>query len=272
MASVLIAGLGDIGQRLAVLLQRGGHEVHGIRRGEVAPAGVHLIRADLLGDLPPLPPVQYVYYILTPADSTDEGYRLAYVEGLKRLLGRLDRSCLRRLFFVSSTGVYAQDSGEWVDETSPARPEGFSGRRLREAEDVAWHSGIAATVVRFAGIYGPGRNRLWRWVESGKPVQADPPAWTNRIHSDDCAELLAFLLEKDVSGAEIADLYIGVDDHPVPQAEVLDGLAAIRGLPPVPHESRPGSGSNKRLSNARIKALGFGFRYSSWVDGYQDTK
>ena len=272
MAKVLIVGLGDIGQRLARVLLAAGHEVTGLRRSEGAPAGVTLIRADVSAKLPELPAFDYVYYILTPSQPGDEGYRLAYVEGLRHVLGAMAGHPPVRLFFVSSTGVYAQDQGEWVDETSPAEPESATGRRLLEAEALAAGAAFPATVVRFAGIYGPDRERLIRWVESGKPVQSEPPAWTNRIHSDDCAGFLAHLLQKDINGSEIERLYIGVDDCPVPQHEVLDGLAAARGLAPVPHEIRPGAGQNKRLSNRRLKESGYVLRLPSWVDGYKNTK
>lgn len=282
MAKILIVGLGDIGTRLAAALlaenagheaaHAAGHEVWGLRRSAVAVPGVRLIQADVtrpetLGALPR--GVDYVYVILTPGESSDEAYRRTYVEGVTQLLTNLDSSCLKRLFFVSSTSVYGQDGGEWVDESSPAEAGGFSGQRLREAENLIRNQKFASTVVRFAGIYGPGRLRLLRWVETGRPVQAQPPAWTNRVHIVDCVRFLAFLLARDVQNLPVEGMYVVADDMPVPQHEVLDWLAAELGLPPVPREGAPGTSQNKRLSNALSKKSGFVYIHPDFRSGYR---
>lgn len=270
MAKILIAGLGDIGGRLATTLAAQGHEVHGLRRQPEPLPGVRLLQADVTQPATLALPagLDYVYIILTPGEYSDEGYRRTYVEGLRNVMDALGGQVLKRIFFVSSTAVYAQDRGEWVDESSPTDPMDFNGRRLLEAEQLLRRAGFTNTSVRFAGIYGPGRLRLLNWVRAGRPVVAEPPQWTNRIHSDDCVGLLAFLLERDSAGVALDDIYIGVDNEPVPQHVVLHWLAGRMGLPPVPSISADAEGQNKRLSNARSRRLGYGYVYGDYLAGY----
>jgi len=270
MAKILIVGLGDIGSRLATILVGQGHEVHGLRRRPEPVPGVRLLQADVMRPATLTLPagLDYVYVILTPGEYSDEGYRRTYVEGLANVLGALRGQALKRVFFVSSTAVYAQDRGEWVDENSPAEPEDYNGRRLLEAEQLLRASGFASTAVRLAGIYGPGRLRLLNWVRAGRAVVAEPPQWTNRIHVEDCVGLLAFLLEKDSAGVTLDNIYIGVDSEPVPQHVVLDWLAGRMGLPAVPRISAESEGQNKRLSNSRSRRLGYAYVYGDYAAGY----
>jgi nucleoside-diphosphate-sugar epimerase len=269
MAKVLIVGVGDIGTRLALTLQGQGHEVHGLRRSAAEVPGVQMQQADVTDPALHLPAgLDYVYVILTPAESGDEGYRRIFVEGLGNILVALKGQAPRRIFFVSSTAVYAQDNGEWVDESSPTEPTKYNGIRLLEAERLLRASGFANTTVRFAGIYGPDRLRLINWVKSGKPVVADPPQWTNRIHIEDCVGLLAFLLARDSEGVALEEIYIGVDDEPVPMHVVLDWVADHCNLAHVPHGTATASSQNKRLKNTRVSRAGFVFSCPNFRKGY----
>src|SRR5690606_39452049 len=112
--------------------------------------------------------INLVYYIATPDRFDDDAYRLAYVEGLRNLLDALGRrqQAPRRLVLISSTAVYGQLNGEWVDEDSPTEPNSFSGRRMLESEQLALSSGIPSTILRFGGIYGPGRERMLTTVRN----------------------------------------------------------------------------------------------------------
>src|SRR5690606_24982960 len=103
-------------------------------------------------------------------------------------------SPVRRVLFASSTAVYGQDDGSWVDETSPTEPRRFTGRCLLEAEALLAGSGLGFSNVRFAGIYGPGRGRLLSQVLDGSAVFGSEPHITNRIHRDDCAGFLQHLI------------------------------------------------------------------------------
>lgn len=195
--SLLIAGCGDIGSRLALQMLARGWTVRGMRRdiGHL-PTGVLPLAADLHGALcPPAWPtgeLDYLVYCLAASEGSEAGYRAAYVDGLRHVLGWLAQHGQRprRVLFVSSTSVYGQCAGEWLDETSATEPTGYSGRIMLEAEQLLLGSGLPASVVRLTGIYGPGRQWLLNQVRQGYRVVSEPPLYGNRIHADDAAGLL----------------------------------------------------------------------------------
>ena len=273
---MLIAGCGDVGTALGLLLARDGHEVFGLRRRpERLPAPIRPLRGDLAdpASLRGLPDgIELVAYTAAADGFDDDAYRRAYVDGVTNVLHVLAerRTPVRRLLFTSSTAVYAQTDGGWVDEASPAEPAGFSGRRVLEGEARVLASGIPPVVLRLAGIYGPGRTRLVERVRTGAATcAAGPPHWTNRIHRDDCAGAAHHLLGL----ADPAPLWLGVDDEPADECAVLDWLAARLGVAPprrVPLDptasGRPRT--NKRCSNRKLVAAGYSMRYATFRDGY----
>ncbi|MDH0745953.1 NAD-dependent epimerase/dehydratase family protein [Pseudomonas sp. GD03842] len=274
--SVLIAGCGDIGSRLATQVLASGWTVYGLRRTTAKlPRGVQGVTADLfdarMPDQWPDGRIDYLVYCATPSERDEAGYRAAYVQGLHHVLGWIQRSGQkpRRVVFVSSSSVYGQQGGEWVDEASPAEADGFSGRIMREAEQVALASGWPASVVRLTGIYGPGRSDLMNRVRQGYSVAVDPPLYGNRIHADDAAGLLAFLLQADARGVALDDCYLGVDDAPAPLAEVVDWMRQRLGVTRWSDENSVRRAGSKRCSNARAKALGWAPRYASYKEGYE---
>jgi nucleoside-diphosphate-sugar epimerase len=198
---ILIAGCGDIGTALGVELAAMGHDVWGIRRMPGAlPSAVRGLQGDLarpatLGGLPRA--IDVVVYTAGPDASTDDAYRTAYVQGLRGLLRALEGTppAPRRTILVSSTAVYGQTDGRWVDEASPTEPRGFRGRRLLEAERLLVASRLPATIVRLGGIYGPGRTRLVDRLRRGDAAcVAGPPRYSNRIHRADAIGVLRRLL------------------------------------------------------------------------------
>lgn len=273
--NVLIVGCGDVGGRLARQMLAQQWQVFGLRRDvERLPEGVVPVAGDLAEPGCPASwpqgAIDYVVYCVAAQQHDEPGYRAAYVEGLKRVLGwlRHNRQMPRRLLFVSSSSVYAQAAGEWIDEYSPTEPVAFSGRLMLEAEQVARESG-PATVVRLTGIYGPGRERLLQQVRQGYRVPHEPALFGNRIHSDDAAGLLAFLLMRDAQGMPVAGCYLGVDDKPAPLAEVVDWLRARLAVRELGEESTLRRNGNKRCSNAQARALGWVPRYPSYREGYE---
>ncbi|PXB83450.1 NAD(P)-dependent oxidoreductase, partial [Pseudomonas aeruginosa] len=205
--TVMIAGCGDVGGRLGEALLADGWRVHGLRRSvDALPQGILPVAGDLQApECPaqwPSEPLDYLVYSAAASQHDEAGYRAAYVDGLRHVLGWLQAHGQRprRLLFVSSTGVYAQTDGGWIDEESPALSQAYSGRIMLDAEQVALDSGIPATRVRLAGIYGPGREWLLNQVRQGYRVVSEPPLYANRIHADDAAGLLAFLLRADAGG------------------------------------------------------------------------
>ena len=274
-ASVLIAGCGDIGSRLATQLLNKGWQVYGLRRSiERLPAGVTGIAGDLFSEQCPAQwptgQIDYVVYSAAATDHDEAGYQAAYVDGLTHTLAWLKQNGQqpKRLLFVSSSGVYGQKNGEWVDEMSLAEASSYSGRIMLEAERVALKSGIPASTVRLTGIYGPGREWLLGQVRKGYRVAVDPPLYGNRIHADDAAGLLAFLLDADLQGKTLDDCYIGVDNDPAPLAEVVGWLRERLGVTTWAEEASVRRAGSKRCSNARAKALGWEPRYPSYREGY----
>lgn len=273
--SVLIAGCGDVGSRLARLLLASGWRVQGLRRRVAAlPPGVLPLAADLhCAKVPaqwPEAAPDYLVYCATPDGSGEAAYRASYVEGLRHVLGWLAARGQRprRVLFVSSTAVYGQQAGEWVDEDSPCTAQTYNGRILLEAEALVQGCGLPATVVRLAGIYGPGRTWLLDQVRAGYRPATHPALYGNRIHADDAAGLLAFLLQQQEAGLALADCYLGVDDQPAPLAEVVDWLRVRLGVTQVGEVSAPRRAGSKRCSNARARALGWVPRYPDYQAGY----
>ncbi|MDF0733359.1 SDR family oxidoreductase [Pseudomonas entomophila] len=273
--SAMIVGCGDVGGRLARQLLARGWRVDGLRRSIAQlPDGVRPVAADLSEPrVPAAWPTQapdYLVYCVAASQHDEAGYQAAYVEGLRHVLGWLESAGQRprRLLFVSSSSVYAQQNGEWVDETAATEPEGYSGRVMLEAERLALGSGIPASVVRLTGIYGPGREWLLSQVRQGYRVAQEPPLYGNRIHAEDAAGLLAFLLQADRDGVALEDYYIGVDDDPAPLADVVAWLRQYMGVTEWSDEQRVRRTGSKRCSNARARALGWAPAYASYKEGY----
>jgi nucleoside-diphosphate-sugar epimerase len=273
--TVLIAGCGDVGGRLATQLLAAGWEVHGLRRDvSRLPAGVIGVAGDLFNkECPatwPIGAVDYLVYCAAATDHDEAGYRAAYVQGLEHVLEWLGDygQVPNRLLFVSSSSVYGQQEGEWVDESSPAVAAGYSGRVMLEAEQLALKSGIPASVVRLTGIYGPGREWLLTQVRRGYRVVVEPPLYANRIHADDAAGLMACLLEADRRGVALDDVYIGVDDEPAALADVVGWLREYLDVTEWADNDSVRRTGSKRCSNARARALGWTPMYPSFREGY----
>ncbi len=273
--SVLIAGCGDVGSRLGLQLGRDGWRVYGLRRN-AAELAVPIL--PVKGDLtdPACPRcwpnggLDYLVYAASATEHDEAGYRQAYVDGLRNVLGwlRQHEQQPRRLLFVSSTGVYAQRDGEWIDEDSPTEPTGFTGQVMLEAEQLALGCGLPATCVRMGGLYDPSRPWLQNQVRAGLRVERDPPQYSNRIHRDDAAALLSFLLQADASGTALQSCYLGVDDEPAPLHEAVDWLRERLGVTHWAEQSMTRRAGSKRCSNARARALGWKPRFASYRDGY----
>lgn len=273
--TLMIAGCGDVGSRLGQQLSAVGWTVYGLRRTVAQlPAGIVPVAGDLQLDTCPAAwpsgSLDYLVYCAAATQHDEDGYREAYVNGLRRALGWLAQHGQqpKRVLFVSSSGVYGQQQGEWVDETSSADAQGYSGRIMLQAEVLALNSGLPASVVRLTGIYGPGREWLLGQVRQGYRVATEPPLYGNRIHADDAAGLLAYLLQADARGVALDDCYIGVDDEPAPLHEVVAWLREQLGVSHWAAEATVRRAGSKRCSNARAKALGWMPRYPSYREGY----
>ena len=305
--TVLLAGCGDLGTEAGLRFAAAGHRVVGWRRSpEKLPAAIEGAAADLSSrELPPIPADTTAVVVAIAADSpTEDAYRAAYVDGLAHVLDAVLASGagVRRILFVSSTAVYGDAGGGWIDERTTPEPGGFSGRIIREAEELLYSrlrgTGITPVVLRLGGIYGPGRTRLIDQVRGGTAVIPAASRFTNRIHRDDAAAAIVHLCTMD---AVPGPVYVGVDNEPAELGDVLSFLADELGLPRPASESagvsggagvgaagasasgtasttsaskstsggEPSRGGNKRASNALLRSTGFEFQYPSYREGYR---
>ena len=197
-----------------------------------------------------------------------DAYRHVFLDGARNLLQRFGGS---RMLFVSSTSVYAQEAGESVTETSPAEPRHERGKILREAENLVLASG--GIVSRLAGIYGPSRSSLLKRFLSGQAV-FDPQndRFVNQIHRDDAAAAIQLLIQERTGG----EIYNVVDNAPILRNECYCWLAAKLNRP-IPSmgrsafKARKRGESNKRVSNAKLRAIGWAPRYPSFADGMEKS-
>lgn len=276
MSRVLIAGCGYVGTALGELLAGEGAEVWGLRRKVATlPASMETIEADLLdpGTLRALPGnLDYVFYTAAASRSRDSEYEAVYRTGLRHLLAALSiqGQSPRRVVFTSSTGVYGMVGGSWVDEKSQTDPGRAPSHHILAGERITLSSPFASTVVRFSGIYGPGRTRLIKQLRSGEArCQHEPVSWTNRIHRDDCAGALAHVARL----TQPENVYVASDNEPAPYNDVLLWLAERIGVePPQKKEGAVGTsrtrGRSKRCRNDLLLQSGYRFRHPTYREGY----
>ncbi|SEG79051.1 SDR family oxidoreductase [Marinobacterium lutimaris] len=268
---VLIAGCGDVGSALGVSLAAEGVEVYGLRRTiNQLPEAIQPLAGDLSSadGLPALPACDYLVYAAAAKSRDLEVYRSVYVDGLKRVLAALPQPP-KRLFLTSSTGVYGQHEHEWVDEFSATEPDSPSGQILLESEQIALSASVPATVVRFSGIYGPGRTHLLNQVRAGIQAPESPVHFSNRIHRDDCAGFLAHLVGMAIRGETLAPIYLTSDNAPTPISEVMGWLA--QQLDVEITERKPvRRGGSKRCRNLRLQATGYKLKYPDFKTGFSE--
>jgi len=280
---ILVAGFGYVGEPLVRLLQARGLPVTALTRsGATGPSpGLPLEACDIScrDSIERLAsrvgPVGCVIHCASSSGGADraEAYRAVYLEGCRNLLEVFGPT---RFVFTGSTSVYAQTDGESVDEASPADPPGATGRILREAEDAVL--GAGQIVARLAGIYGPGRSfLLQRFLEGAASIdgarEGDAGRWINQIHRDDAAQALALLACEEISGPAILNV---CDDTPLTQRAFYECLGSKLGrpLPPThpPDTGRRRGWTHKRVSNARLRALGWRPRYPSYFDALEKDR
>jgi len=325
---VLVAGCGYVGTELGLQLTARtsdpadstpslaarAPEVWGLRRDPSGiPAPIRPITADLLDSKldAGLPLVDAVIYAASADSSDPEPYRRAYIDGVRNLMAALvNRGApVRHFIFVSSTVVYGDSGGNWVDEETPTVPDNFRGELILEGERAALGGPFPATILRLGGIYGPGRRRLIEQVRSGRATCPDPASgnedtWSNRIHRDDAAGILAHLLELGLGRDHNQDLahdhahardgildrdpsrnhdpnkqprprptphsiYLGVDHEPARLCDVYTYVAGLLGVPaPATSSTSVRQRSNKRCSSRRIREAGYRFRFPTFREGY----
>ncbi len=277
MANILIVGCGSIGLQLAEELSAKGHRVTGLKRTPPTDAlsNINFFAADIalkkqLKDLPT--DFDVVYFIVSPDGRNPDSYQAVYEQGLNNLLNIFKLAHVNpQWILVSSTSVYGQTQGEWVDESSITEPENITSRYIRQAEQQLSLLNSQNIVVRFSGIYGPGREYLIRMAQQVSAVQQQPPYYTNRIHQADCVGVLVYLLEQSLAGVDLEQYYVASDNDPAPLWEVVSWLASqMQCEPPTVKLIEDLPQLNKRCNNQRLKALGYEFKYPDYKLGYAE--
>lgn len=271
MLNVLIVGCGDLGGEVASQLVQVGITVAGVRRSDNAIEGVSLISADVtqaesLQALQPLQP-QILIYCVAANGQTDAQYKAHYVDGLRNVLAtQAENKNLKHVFFVSSTRVYGQITDEILDASTVAIPADFGGERLLEAECLLNSLSCNTTILRLSGIYGAGRLRMINMAQSPEkwPLQN---SWTNRIHRDDAAAFMVFLVQQVLADKLVSKCYIVTDSKPATQFEVLNWLAKRMDANAVAKNAPIAGG--KQLGNQAMLATGFSLQYPDYQIGYE---
>ncbi len=274
-AKILIIGCGDLGTKIATDLQSLAYEVIGLRVSDKQlPAGIMTIQADVtqpetLRKLKEIHPDYLIYCVAGSAKTSsdiDDNYRLHYVEGLRHVLATQQANPhLKHVFFISSTRVYGQKTEGILDETIAAIAGDAGGTRLLEAESLLKNLPCGGTALRLSGIYGPDRTRMIKLAQQPDLWPAQN-GWSNRIHRDDAAAFIVYLIELLQQHKPIADCYIVTDSMPTTQYQTLNWIAAEMHLK-VSMETPPVAGG-KRLSNQRMLQTGFVLRYPDYQVGY----
>ena len=173
------------------------------------------------------------------------------------------------ILMVSSTRVYAEAEGGWVDDDSALTTDDPAALAIIEAERLLFDSPHPASVVRSSGIYGDPDGFLLRRILRGELCPESPVRYGNRIHRDDLGGLLAWLLQQWAAGRAPAPRMIAVDNRPAPQFEVETWLAQALGLTRwQAGASTPRGGGHKRCRNLALTACGYVLRYPDYRAGY----
>ena len=286
MTRVAVLGCGYIGCELARQLQPA-HDVVGVRRSEsglrtVEETGATAVKADVTepDTLVAVPDADWVVFAASSGGRDADAARETYVEGLRTAI---DHFCSRepvpgRFVYTSSTGVYGDRGGDWVDEDTPIDPGTERGQVLAEAEAIARQRPVDdtdGTVARFAGLYGPDRYRLGRYLDG--PITE---GHLNMVHRDDAAGAVRFLLEHNHARCEVVNV---VDDEPVEKWAFADWLAEQCGEPEPGKQTvserlddpelsaaaRNWIAADKRVSNGKLRGFGYDFSYPTYREGYR---
>jgi nucleoside-diphosphate-sugar epimerase len=274
MPRILIAGCGYVGQATADLFHAAGWDVEGWTASEKSAAAlsakpypicqVDISNRDQVAERPGT--FDAVVHCASSRGGGVEAYRQIYLNGARNLLDRFEK-----MLFTSSTSVYAQRDGSWVTEESETKPVRETGRVLLETEKVVLDRG--GTVVRLAGIYGPGRSALLsKFLAGTATIDPEKDRFVNQVHRDDIASGLLLLVNGEWQEAQI---YNVVDDEPILQSDCYRWLAKRlnRPLPPIREltEQHKRGDSNKRVSNAKLRSLGWTLQYPTFVDAMEKS-
>ncbi len=270
----LILGCGYLGLFVGRMLRERGETVFGTVRStssaqRLLDLGIEPILADVLDpqSFSKWPPVDRMLYCVGFDRASGIPMRTVYVDGLKNVLNHLPETC-QRLVYAGSTSVYGQTDGDWMTEDSPTEPISEAGRIGLDAEQLfrshAREHGLHAIIVRFVGLYGPGRILRRAALERAEAIQADPTKYLNLIHIEDAARVAVAALDR----GQADQIYLASDDRPIQRGEYYQLAAELVGAPaprfePLPVRSEATRAeANRKIKNQRMKVdLGVSLKY-----------
>jgi len=255
--TTLIVGCGYLGRRVARRLIGRGDRVHGTTRSQpwaasLAALGVEPIVLDVLDpSRSDIPEFDQLVYCVGFDRRGGASKRSVSVDGLRRFLDRLDRPHTP-MVYAGSISVYGQDDGAWVSEDDPTEPRHESGQICLEAERMAREHG--SSIVRLAGLYGPGRIVRRAAILAGEPIVGDPEKVINWIQIDDAAAAVVAALDRGKAGR----VYNVADDRPVSRRELYTLTATCLNAPMPIFSAEPDSATarddvERRVANRRMK-------------------
>lgn len=258
-----ILGCGYVGKAVANQWKQKGHLVSVTTRKAERRAELELIADSVFviqnGHLKTFLEQQEIILISVAPDSSD--YHATYLETARQVKEHLNScACLKQIIYTSSASVYGERQGAWVDEDSPLRPSRFETSILVETEKAllsCQSDRRKVCILRLGGIYGPGREMHKRLLQmQGRPFPGNGESFTNLIHLQDIVKAIDFSLEHQLNG-----IYnVCQDDHPL-RKDLYNQLSLQYSLSPVQWDPQIESlhGGNKRVSNRKLKDLGFIF-------------
>lgn len=269
----LIVGCGYLGSRVGAAWLASGRAVCAVTRSRaesLRAQGFQTITGDVLdpASFTALPAASTILYAVGLDRSAGRSMREVYVQGLRNVLAALPAG--GRFLYISSTSVYGQTEGELVDGDSATEPLEENGRIVLEAERTLRESRPDATILRFAGIYGPNRGIRKQSLLKGEPYVGDADKWLNLIHVDDGVRAV---LAAERTGSSTGRTFAIADDTPVSRRDFYAEFARLLGAPAARFEPapQPGREANRRISNAAAKAaLGFEPEFPSYREGLRD--
>ena len=272
---LLFVGFGQIAEKCVQEFQQSGAEIYAIGRRKRDIAGVTYWQGDIrsfevLGRIAK-ENFDSIIITLSPDEYTAHAYESTYLHSVNALLGLWPkgRASSPRIIFISSTSVYHQNDGEWVDENSPTNPVSDTAKILLATEQLVRDYDGCGIVLRFSGIYGPGRDYLLRQVWKG---EGGSEQYTNRVHIDDCVGSIVHVV--GLHDHECESIYLVSDKTPVKSQDIRRWLAAELGKDPDSLSmtaSASQRGGNKLCNAGRIEASGFRFIYPDFREGYQEA-
>lgn len=264
---ILVAGAGYLGLAFAEISK--GSDVTLARRSPKASEDFRTVTCDFTdpSSFGALPEVDCVYYAVAADEATEAAYQKAYFQGLKNLVDHYEKQSEKPAFFYSSsTSVYAASEGELCYEDSPLVQGGLS-RFMAEGERYLLDSKLRGTVLRYGGLYGPGRTSFLKRVQQGlESLTPQSPHFTNRIHQADAVGMVAFLFERQEPG-----IFNAVDREPSLRDDVVRFVAEELGLEAskLPIADQKIGRGHKQVRSDKIQKLGYSFEVPSYREGYR---